>query len=66
MVDLPRLNKPMLQQALTEPGEEAYAPRVERTGLPLETLQWVGRSLAFEPDGLHLHPSAQRLLETRR
>ena len=41
-------------------------PRQEPTGLPLPTLQWVGRSIASVPVGFHLHPEVERLLEDRK
>ena len=41
-------------------------PRQEPTGLPLATLQWVGRSIATVPKGFSLHPEVQRMLDARR
>lgn len=41
-------------------------PRQEPTGLPLPTLQWVGRSIASVPAGFDLHPEVERLLDNRK
>jgi hypothetical protein len=37
-----------------------------KTGLPIETIQQVGRQLTNLPDGFHAHPDVERLLEKRR
>ena len=41
-------------------------PRQEPTGLPLPTLQWVGRSIAAVSNAFHLHPEVGRLLDARK
>ncbi|CAG9461158.1 unnamed protein product [Pedinophyceae sp. YPF-701] len=38
----------------------------EPTGLPVPTLQWVGRSLTTPPPRMHLHPDTEKLLQKRR
>ena len=53
-------------QALGEAGDGNPEPRQEPTGLPLATLQWVGRSMCSVPDGFSLHPDVDKLLAARR
>ena len=52
-------------QAFTDTSV-SIEPRQEPTGLPLPTLQWVGRSIATVPRGFRLHPEVQRMLDARR
>ncbi len=52
-------------QAFTDTSV-SIEPRQEPTGLPLLTLQWVGRSIATVPKGFSLHPEVQRMLDARR
>lgn len=40
--------------------------RQEPTGLPLQTLQWVGQSICNVPSGFTLHPEVDALLKSRR
>ena len=56
-----------LHQAMAaEPGASRAEPLQEPTGLPLATLQWVGRSICGAPPGSRLHPEVQQLLQSRR
>ena len=52
-------------QAFTD-GSASIEPRQEPTGLPMPTLQWVGRSIATVPEGFSLHPEVRRMLDARR
>ncbi len=52
-------------QAFTD-GSASIEPRQEPTGLPMPTLQWVGRSIATVPQGFSLHPEVRRMLDARR
>ena len=57
----------MLWQAMAEePGIRAQEARQEPTGLPLHTLQWVGRSICTTPPHFDLHPEVDALLKSRR
>lgn len=38
----------------------------EATGLPLPTLQWVGRTASQLPTGFHAHPAVTKLMAARR
>ncbi|KAK9809577.1 hypothetical protein WJX73_003787 [Symbiochloris irregularis] len=38
----------------------------ERSGLPLTTLQWVGRAVSRMPPGMAVHPSVIKILDGRR
>ena len=50
-----------------EPGSSSrQEPLQEPTGLPLATLQWVGRSICSTPPGFTLHPELERLFQARR
>jgi hypothetical protein len=56
-----------LCQALAEePGIRTQEARQEPTGLPLQTLQWVGQSICNVPSGFTLHPEVDALLRSRR
>ncbi len=56
-----------LCQALAEePGIRTQEARQEPTGLPLQTLQWVGQSICNVPSGFTLHPEVDALLKSRR
>jgi 2-oxoglutarate dehydrogenase complex dehydrogenase (E1) component-like enzyme len=54
----------VLQALAHENG--SFEPRQEPTGLPLQTLQWVGRSICNTPPGFAMHPHVNRLLASRR
>ena len=57
----------MLRQALAEePGIRAQEARQEPTGLPLQTLQWVGQSICTALPEFQLHPEVDALLKSRR
>ena len=57
----------VLWQAMAEePGIRAQEARQEPTGLPLHTLQWVGRSICTTPPHFDLHPEVDALLKSRR
>ena len=57
----------VLRQALAEePGIRAQEARQEPTGLPLQTLQWVGQSICTTPPDFELHPEVDALLKSRR
>jgi 2-oxoglutarate dehydrogenase complex dehydrogenase (E1) component-like enzyme len=58
--------RPRARQALGKAGPGGPELRQEPTGLPLATLQWVGRSMSNVPDGFALHADIQRLLAARR
>ncbi len=58
--------RPRARQALGKAGPGGPELRQEPTGLPLATLQWVGRSMADVPAGFALHADVQRLLAARR
>lgn len=65
--------RPSYRDGRTLPGAQAFTsseagmePLQEPTGLPLPTLQWVGRSIASVPPAFHLHPEVERLLEVRK
>jgi hypothetical protein len=49
-----------------EPGASRQEPVQEPTGLPLATLQWVGRSICRSTADFRLHPEVQQLFESRR
>ncbi|KAK9823055.1 hypothetical protein WJX81_005034 [Elliptochloris bilobata] len=52
--------------ALRDAGKGDPEPRQEPTGLPLVTLQWVGRSMCTVPGGFATHPDIDKLLAARR
>ena len=54
------------QAIASEPGGARQEPVQEPTGLPLATLQWVGRSIARTPPEFTLHPEVARLCQARR
>ena len=57
----------VLRQALAEePGIRPQEARQEPTGLPLQTLQWVGQSICTTPPDFELHPEVDALLKSRR
>ena len=56
----------MWQAIASEPGSACQEPVQEPTGLPLATLQWVGRSICRTPAGFTLHPEVERLCQARR
>ncbi len=56
----------MWQAIASEPGAARQEPVQEPTGLPLATLQWVGRSIARTPPDFTLHPEVDRLCQARR
>ena len=53
-----------MQAVLLEPGH--HSGRQEPTGLPLPTLQWVGRSLCDVPENFTLHPQIASFVSSRR
>ena len=55
-----------VQAMAEEPGIRTQELRQEPTGLPLQTLQWVGRSICGAPDAFDLHPEVEALLKARR
>lgn len=61
-----RLSTLDVQAIASEPGGARQEPVQEPTGLPLATLQWVGRSIARTPPEFTLHPEVDRLCQARR
>ncbi|CAL5220687.1 g2736 [Coccomyxa viridis] len=55
-----------LQALAEEPGIRAQEARQEPTGLPLQTLQWVGQSICTALPEFQLHPEVDALLKSRR
>jgi hypothetical protein len=53
-------------QALAEGGTEAFKWQQEPTGLPLETLQWVGTSICNIPQGFEVHKAIAARMDCRR
>lgn len=47
-------------------GEGISEALQEPTGLPLTTLQWVGRAVAALPPDFRAHPSITKLTDSRR
>ena len=52
--------------AALEADDDRNKPLEEKTGLPLGTLQWVGRRLCALPHGFGAHPDVVALLDKRR
>lgn len=60
-----------LTSLLREPRGEAAAQAdavisTDSTGLPLPTLQWVGRGISDLPKGFSVHPTVAQILDARR
>ncbi len=54
------------QAMASEPSiRRAPEPKQEPTGLPLATLQWVGRSVCAAPADFSRHPEVDRLCASR-
>ncbi len=62
-----KLDAVLSQRLLQGPAPTGSPPlHQEATGLPLPTLQWVGRTASHIPDGFTAHPSVVKMMETRR
>lgn len=62
-----KLDAVLSQRVLQGPAPTGSPPlHQEATGLPLPTLQWVGRTASHIPPGFTAHPAVARLMEARR
>lgn len=55
-----------VQDLVGSTGDLHQGPQGHRTGLPLETLQFVGHQLTHVPPSFQLHPQISTLLQHRR
>ncbi|WP_457091589.1 2-oxoglutarate dehydrogenase E1 component [Microvirga sp. P5_D2] len=46
--------------------EDQDDPRRGQTGMPMETLQQIGKALTSVPEGFHVHKTIQRFLDNRK
>jgi hypothetical protein len=53
------------QALASEPSARVAEARQEPTGLPLSTLQWVGRSICADVPEFARHPEVESLFESR-
>eukprot|EP00873_Tetraselmis_striata_P040829 jgi/Tetstr1/461093/TSEL_006236.t1 len=53
-------------EAIEEGGTQMVAQEQEPTGLPVQTLQWMGRQLTRLPEGFTPHPAIAKLMGARR
>ena len=66
MLRLREQERGFLHQASGGDSEGDGEQRQEPTGLPLTTLQWVGRAAATLPPAFSAHPTVQKLCASRR